>query len=127
MVNPFTGPDSTASHFFIAAKKFLLDGKRVTFGKVSRGTDIDLTYWHVASEGIISLKVSSWIVGDGPEGGDMEYKTTSKISTYPDWSAHLDTKPDDISWGMEVVHSFEYFGMSSTGGYKIRLFENCKA
>nr|TKR98252.1 Calcium-transporting ATPase 8 family protein [Populus alba] len=33
MVNPFTGPDSTASHFFIAAKKFLLDGKRVTFGK----------------------------------------------------------------------------------------------
>ncbi|KAJ6922120.1 hypothetical protein NC652_015930 [Populus alba x Populus x berolinensis] len=34
MVNPFTGPDSTASHFFIAAKKFLLDGKRVTFGKI---------------------------------------------------------------------------------------------
>lgn len=64
MVNPFTGPDSTASHFFIAAKKFLLDGKRVTFGKVSRGTDIDLTYCHVASEGIISLKVSSWIVGE---------------------------------------------------------------
>lgn len=64
MVNPFTGPDSTASNFFIAAKKFLLDGKRVTFGKVSRGTDIDLTYCHVASEGIISLNVSSWIVGE---------------------------------------------------------------
>lgn len=65
--------------------------------------------------------------GGSPDGGDMEYKTTSKISTYPDWSAQLDTKPDDISWGMEVVHSFEYFGMSSTGGYKIWLFENCKA
>lgn len=65
--------------------------------------------------------------GGSPEGGDMEYKTTSTISTYPYWSAHLDTKPDDISWGMEVVHSFEYFGMSSTGSYKIWLFENCKA
>lgn len=38
--------------------------------------------------------------GGSPEGGDMEYKTTSKISTYPDGSAHLGTKPDDISWGM---------------------------
>lgn len=74
MVNPFTGPDSTASHFFIAAKKFLLDGKRVTFGKVSRGTDIDLTYWHVASEGIISLKVSSWIVGEVLRGETWNIK-----------------------------------------------------
>ncbi|KAJ6408058.1 hypothetical protein OIU84_011378 [Salix udensis] len=126
MVSPFTGPNSTASQFSTTAKKSHLDGKRVTFGKLSRGTGVDLSYWHAASEGIISLKVSSCLVREVLRGETMEHKTT-KISTYPDWSAHLDTKPDDISWGMEVVHSFEYFGMISTGGYKIWLFENCKA
>ena len=43
MVSPFTGPDTSASQLFTTAKKSHLDGKRVTFAKLSRGTGVDLS------------------------------------------------------------------------------------